>query len=61
MAQDADFERYLEFGFGVSWGVACGPDDGAGLNDVTAVADRRMYNFKVRMKRTDRVSLPAAR
>ena len=61
VAQDADFERYLEFGFGVSWGVACGPDDGASLNDVTAVADKRMYNFKIRMKKADRVSLPAAR
>ena len=61
VAQDPDFERYLHYGFGVSWGVACGPDDGASLNDVTAVADKRMYAFKVRMKRSDRVSFPVAR
>ena len=61
VAQDVDFQRYLEFGFGVSWGVACSPDDGASLNDVTAIADKRMYNFKIRMKKADRVSLPAAR
>ena len=61
VAQDPDFQRYLEFGFGVSWGVACGPDDGTSLTDVTAVADTRMYNFKVRMKKADRVALPAAR
>lgn len=50
---DAGFETYREMGFGVSCGVATAPEDGRKLSDVTAVADRRMYNLKAQLKKQD--------
>jgi diguanylate cyclase (GGDEF)-like protein len=51
VTEDFDFECYRELGFGVSWGIATSPEDGCSLGDVTAVADRRMYRFKSRLKK----------
>ena len=51
VTEDSNFECYRELGFGVSWGIATSPEDGCTLSDVTAVADRRMYRFKSRLKK----------
>ncbi len=48
--EDPSFECYRELGFGVSWGIATAPEDGGTLSDVTAVADRRMYRFKSKLR-----------
>ena len=48
---NSDLDPYREMGFGVSSGVAAGPDDGQSLGEVMGTADQRMYVAKARVNK----------